>query len=531
MSYVVLARKYRPKQFCDLVGQDTVTQTIQNAIRLGRVHHALIFTGTRGVGKTTAARILAKALNCEKNGPSIIACDECSNCKEIALGQNIDVFEIDGASSTSVDDVRQLRETVRYAPNKSKHKIYIIDEVHMLSNSAFNALLKTLEEPPSNVFFIFATTEPHKIPETIHSRCQRFDFKAISYVQIKRHLEEIAKKEGIIITDASLLLISKQAQGSLRDALSILDQVLAFALSEDKKITDKDVVFILGQTDHALIQAIFDGVVNHKVHAVLEVFDSIKNQGLDLKGLLSTLLNHVRDMLVLKATSDHALLGLSKDEFEYFESLSKKIDERELIRFFEILKSTLLDLPRVSFQDQLVEVALIKMCASVPSLSVASVINQVEEVMKQVTEKEAPSHKMSQSEITNTDVQKQDDRSFKHLLDLVKKEKPPYAAILAQSSKQTLNGNTLTLCFATGSFYIERAKDDAFLKCIQNAWKTLYGQSIVIHVQSIDHTIETSVDNVSNKEIQRQALGHPSVQKAVSLFDAKIEEVRPLKTS
>ena len=259
MSYVVLARKWRPQKFSDLVGQEAITKTLQNAIELERVSHALLFTGSRGVGKTTSARILAKGLNCEK-GPTVDPCDECSNCKEIVAGSSVDVFEVDGASNTKVDEIRELLENVQYRPSKSRHKIYIIDEVHMLSTHSFNALLKTLEEPPPGVIFIFATTEPHKIPDTILSRCQRFDFKQISQDRIAEHLKVILKEEKISFTDASIHMVSKQAAGSLRDALSHLDQVIAFS---GDKISDEDVASVLGLTDRELVLKSLEAFFQH----------------------------------------------------------------------------------------------------------------------------------------------------------------------------------------------------------------------------------------------------------------------------
>ncbi len=227
MSYLVLARKYRPQRFEDLVGQEHVARTLCNAIALQRVHHAFLFTGARGVGKTSAARILAKALCCAL-GPTATPCGTCEFCREIVGGQSVDVLEIDGASNTGVDDVRTLRESVRYAPAKGKSKVYIIDEVHMLSTSAFNALLKTLEEPPPHVVFIFATTEVHKIPSTIMSRCQRYDFKLVPTARLTDHLSQVLTQEGIAFERDGLRLLARQAAGSVRDGLSLLDQVIAY---------------------------------------------------------------------------------------------------------------------------------------------------------------------------------------------------------------------------------------------------------------------------------------------------------------
>ncbi|MGE5855121.1 MAG: DNA polymerase III subunit gamma/tau, partial [Syntrophaceae bacterium] len=227
MEYLVLARKWRPQVFEDVVGQDHVITTLRNAIRLGRVAHAFIFSGPRGVGKTSVARILAKALNCEK-GPSEIPCNACANCREITEGSSMDVREIDGASNRGIDEIRELRENVKFSPSSSRYKIYIIDEVHMLTKEAFNALLKTLEEPPEHVMFIFATTEVHKVPATILSRCQRFDFRRISIEEIMTRLRYIAGEEKVTIDEDALMVIAKKGDGSLRDSQSIFDQVRSF---------------------------------------------------------------------------------------------------------------------------------------------------------------------------------------------------------------------------------------------------------------------------------------------------------------
>jgi len=249
MSYLVLARKWRPQLFEEVIGQRHVTQTLQNAISQQRVAHAFLFTGARGVGKTSSARILAKALNCEK-GLRTNPCNECASCQEITHGTSMDVIEIDGASNRGIDEIRELRENVRYTPAKSRYKVYIIDEVHMLTKEAFNALLKTLEEPPPHIVFIFATTEPHKIPATILSRCQRYDFKRIPFREVVESLKWIVEKEGIQISQRGLLSIAQGSEGSLRDAQSLLDQVIAYS---GREIRDEDVVEVLGLIDRRVL--------------------------------------------------------------------------------------------------------------------------------------------------------------------------------------------------------------------------------------------------------------------------------------
>ncbi|MFT6160919.1 MAG: DNA polymerase-3 subunit gamma/tau, partial [Myxococcota bacterium] len=278
MSYLAIARKYRPGTFDEIVGQEHVTRTLRNAIARGRVHHAFLFTGARGVGKTTAARALAKSLNCER-GPTADPCGECASCVEIAAGRNPDLIEIDGASNNSVDDIRDLCDNVQYAPQRGGSKIYLIDEVHMLSKGAFNALLKTLEEPPPHVVFIFATTEPNKIPDTILSRVQRFDFKRIPEQGVITRLARIAEAEGSGVSEHGLRLIARAGEGSMRDSESLLDQVISFAGPE---VSDQEVADILGLVDRRLLHDMLAGLVSGNAGKCLDVVATVYEYGYDL---------------------------------------------------------------------------------------------------------------------------------------------------------------------------------------------------------------------------------------------------------
>src|SRR5271169_7098780 len=295
MSYQVIARKYRPQRFRDVVGQEHVTQTLAHAIERKRIAHAYLFCGPRGTGKTTIARIFAKCLNCT-DGPKVDFAEDDPKAKEIADGRSMDVLEIDGASNRGIDEVRELRETVKYVPASSRFKIYIIDEVHMLTKEAFNALLKTLEEPPAHVKFIFATTEPQKVLPTILSRCQRFDLRRIPANLIVKHLKEISKKEKVSIDDEALAAIARGAEGGLRDAESALDQLIAFC---GNKIAEADVLSVFGLVAHDRIAALTDAILDGETTKALQVLKGLDDAGKDLQRLVADLLDHFRNLLVV----------------------------------------------------------------------------------------------------------------------------------------------------------------------------------------------------------------------------------------
>src|SRR3569832_927710 len=322
MTYLVLARKYRPPRFTEQVGQEHVARTLTIAIAQNRVHHAFLFTGARGVGKTSAARSLAKALSCV-NGPTAEPCGVCESCVEIAAGNSVDVVEIDGASNTGVDDVRTLREGVRYLPAKGRLKIYIIDEVHMLSTSAFNALLKTLEEPPAHVVFIFATTEAHKIPTTILSRTQRYDFKLIPTAQLVAHLEGILKAEAIPFQPDGLRLLARQAAGSVRDGLSLLDQVIAYV--GEARISREIVSEVLGVADRSLLVDVARAVIGRDVATTLRALAAAVERGIDLGQLARAYLSLLRDIEVVARVggADLAdLIDVTAEELEVLRALA-----------------------------------------------------------------------------------------------------------------------------------------------------------------------------------------------------------------
>ncbi len=371
MSYQVIARKWRPQSFDQLVGQTHISQTLINALRNGRVPHALLFTGPRGTGKTSSARIFAKSLRCP-NAVDFVPCNVCPECQDIALGRSVNVMEIDGASNNGVDAIRELRDTVSYAPSSGKFKIYIIDEVHMLSTSAFNALLKTLEEPPSHVVFIMATTEVHKIPQTILSRCQRFDFRSISTRQVSDHLAAICKKEGVQADDDALWIIARQGEGSMRDSQSLLDQVITFA---NGPLTRENVVQILGLTDRALLLQTLTGLANRDTALILEVIEKIRKAGYEPGLYAKDLLENIRNLLMFKiAKNPSEILELPDSEIRFLESLAVDLTEEEIHMLFDMALKGAADIPKSSDPRIVLEMVLLRMAQAPKITSLANLL-------------------------------------------------------------------------------------------------------------------------------------------------------------
>ena len=377
--YVVIARKYRPQTFDEVIGQDPIATTLKNAITLNRIGHAYLFTGPRGVGKTSMARIFAKALNC-KNGPTVEPCSKCPACLEIEGSRSLDVLEIDGASNRGIDEIRELRENVKFSPSSGKFKIYIIDEVHQITDAAFNALLKTLEEPPAHVKFIFATTASHKVPATILSRCQRFDFRRIPTEQIAATLKEICKKEKIKIEDEALFVIAKAADGSLRDSQSILDQI---ASSAEDKISKENVFQSLGFLEEERLFELMDALVRKDAKSALLILDGVLKEGKDPALFMEKLLEHTRNLLFLRVSDKLADLVDATDSYK--KSLLKQKDSftlEDLFYFFSVITHTLQTLKRFEMKRIPLEIALIKLAHKVPMEELSQVLEALKGSLK-----------------------------------------------------------------------------------------------------------------------------------------------------
>ena len=552
MSYLVLARKWRPQTFEELIGQEHVSRTLCNAITLNRVAHAFLFTGVRGVGKTTAARILAKALNCEQ-GPTPTPCNQCVNCREITAGNAVDVLEIDGASNTGVDDVREIIENVRYQPAKSRFKIYIIDEVHMLSTSAFNALLKTLEEPPAHVKFIFATTDPHKVPHTIHSRCQRYDFKRIPLRLIADRLAGIAQSEGVEITSRALFLVAREGEGSMRDAQSLLDQVIAFA---GKMVRDEDVVAALGVADRRTLFAIADAVIDHQPSRALELLAELHANGDDMRRLARDLLEHVRDLAVTRLAPGADLLpDLPDEERADVQRQAQEIGAEDLDRAFQILMKTEAEIGRVPYPKLLMEMTLIKLATLTPVVPLEQVLDRIADLERGLDAAPAPSSpsgsppQSGRSTPVRDPVARNPPRladapapapsppsavgatphagggNWDDFLAFVAKEKVTLLPYLKSSQVPSLDGGVLALSAPRGYYYDYLAQHT---QLVQDLAASFFGrpQRVTVSAAEVAAPSGESAAAESPAALHEAALGNPVVRAAVEILGGEVQEVK-----
>ncbi len=550
MSYRVLALKYRSQTFEEVVGQQHVTQTLANAIAADRVAHAILFAGPRGTGKTTIARIMAKAMNCEK-GPLATPCNQCTACREITAGHSADVFEIDGASNNGVEQVRELRENARYKPAYSRYKIYIIDEVHMLSTSAFNALLKTLEEPPEHVLFMFATTEPQKIPVTILSRCQRHDLRRIRLNRIVAHMQEISAKEEIEVPEESLALIAKESGGSMRDALSLLDQVL---VTSDGKIRHKAVLDILGAVDQALVEEMANALFHNDIPLLLKRVDEAYHHGQDLYRLFADLLDHIRLLLTLKLAPDaqmeEDLPGLDHAEIK---RTVADTPADYLALLFEALYKEEPGMRRAAFPRMALEMILIKVGQIQPVLPIEQLIEKLDLLRREIhqirksgsdlqgepIELAAPSEKSAAefesspmetvppiSAETGKKVSEQD--VWSTIVSKVAETAPSLAANLSESQLKSHKAHILTVVFQGNSFDLKRVKKPDNLNHISRMAQEVIGAKVkvVFEADGVQKK-QTHKKNSKQREmaLQKKALNHPMVEDALRKFEGEIVRV------
>ena len=527
MSYLVLARKWRPQTFDDLTGQEPVAHILRNALAHNKVAHAYIFSGPRGVGKTTTARILAKALNCE-SGPTPDPCGKCPSCLEVADGSSIDVSEIDGASNTGVDNIRDLREKVRYAPSSGRYKVYIIDEAHMLSTSAFNALLKTLEEPPPHVIFVLATTEPKKIPPTVLSRCQHLPFSRMSGHKIKERLKTIADAEGIKIASSPLEMITRAADGSMRDALTLLDQLTSF--SDD--ISASDVQDLLGITDVETLAGLAASVIEGNSKEILTLIATLTDTGTDLKPFMRDFLQFIRNLLISKITGGtDGILDLGEEEAKAIAGIRDTVSEEYLaLVLSELIKAE----PgvRTAFYPRIaLEMTLIKL----------SMLNRFKSITEALQTLQCPNSPLPKKQASpRIAASAAQDRSgyggppekiaikvmegvslpaiWEAMINRVNEVNHPLASKLGEGSI-TFGANAIQIVFTGGcSVHAESVGEN--LPLIKKMLDDLSGMSIAV-------SIETAASStVSKKDLKERALQDPIVQDALELFEGRILDLK-----
>lgn len=383
MAYLSLYRKWRPQTFEDMVGQRHVVRTLKNAIRTGRIAHAYLFAGPRGTGKTSTAKLLAKAVNCA-HGPTEEPCDKCPSCVSIREGRSLDVIEIDAASNRGIDEIRDLREKVKYAPSEGRYKVYIIDEVHMLTTEAFNALLKTLEEPPSHVIFVLATTEPYRIPATILSRCQRFDFRLFTMEELVEHLKRVSASVGVEVQDEAITMVARYAQGSMRDALSLLDQCVSFG---GQTITVKDVVEILGVAGEESLLRFSELILARDTQGLLRFVAELSASGMDLRQFLADSLEHFRNLLVVKETGSLELVDATQSYKQELARSAARFQTLDLIRIIDVLSAAEADIKRSPMPRLVMEVAVVKLAELTSDdtpLGIAQRVRDVEGLVRRV---------------------------------------------------------------------------------------------------------------------------------------------------
>lgn len=542
-TYVVLARKWRSAQFKDIVGQGHIVRTLMNSIRTDRIHHAYLFCGSRGIGKTSIARIFSKAIRCEARSEKdgwLYSCDQCASCKEITQTHSVDVIEIDGASNNGVDAIREIRENAKFLPASGQKKIYIIDEVHMLTTAAFNALLKTLEEPPEHVLFIFATTESHKIPATILSRCQRYDFGRVSVSQIHPHLKNITQQEGIEAEPSALTLIAKSAEGSMRDALSLLDQVIAYS---GKKVTELSVRESLGLIAQTQVLEILRGVLERDSKKALHQVEQVYQGGQDLRTLARALLESIHALLLIRVgASDQELQERSAEERKELDALAplRPIEELELL--FQVIHHGIESLARSPHPKIILDILLIK-CAEAEGLSPVptqdlhprSSTSLAAPALPAPTNPPAPV-KNTTTAVATPPTSEPKAKTIEGLIALIRKTRPFLASVLEYAGDIVLPtgpGESLLLRFREeDSHKKDQLSGRDYTKQLQQSAETYFGFPVMIQLESVrlakveSIAVKKEKDRQSRESKAREALeSHPLVREARSLFGGEFSKI------
>jgi DNA polymerase-3 subunit gamma/tau len=560
MSYKIFARKYRPQAFEEVIGQKSVVRTIQNAIQTGRISQAYLFSGMRGTGKTSMARILARALNCT-NGPTANPCKiedkdraddknkPCDYCAAISEDRAIDVLEIDGASNRGIDDIKLLRESLKYKAIYTRYKVVIIDEVHQITKEGFNALLKTLEEPPPNTVFIFATTEFHKVPATIVSRCQHFEFRKISHKDIINHLVEIARKEAITVTPASLSMIAEAADGSIRDAQSLLDQAVAFS---GDNIGDEDLKTILGTIGQDVLFRSSTAVLGEKPEDVFPLVESVVAAGYDLRFLFGKLIEHFRALLLVRSVEKpEDLLLASAEELQALRDQAKKATAEELLRYLLALQQAEAGLKYSAMPRIYLEAFLIKLCHFRKIVPLQELIRDVESLKKEplrtfprppvpgASPAGAPSasgpgrpvpagdRPEGPASAAKTALPPQKD-VFKRVLEKLATDRAPLAALLAQYSSVMVKDNVLEVFFASGKGFFVTSIQEKDIRAVERAASEVLGRETKVRFAE-----ENAADGGPirpGRELET-ALKDPAVQFFMNTFKASVLSADPIPAS
>jgi len=572
MPYVVLARRWRPQLFKDVVGQEHVTRTLQNAISANRIAHAYLFSGPRGVGKTTVARILAKAVNCME-GTQSEPCGKCNICKEISASGSIDVIEMDAASNRRIDEIRELIENVKFSPVSGRYKVYIIDEAHMLTTEAFNALLKTLEEPPGHVIFILATTEPHKIPLTILSRCQRFDFRMLARQEIVDRLKKLAAADNISIDDEALSMIAESADGSLRDAESLFDQLLSFGsgeiqtegdeleqvhnvgsdtvVKEEVSISNEEVSKLLGFGAYHLLDQLVGNIIQNDTSESLKTLSELAEHGADLSQCLKKLISYFRDLMVYKVNPD--LIDAPETKLQQLAKHSEAASIDKFMKIARIFAQTESDIKQLGYERLNLELSLVKLSrlkdGSIPLDEVLGKLEEIESKLASgsvtsvsaVAESE-PIYRIAaasiEEEAEEEQVENADEESdplratWLKLLDAVKeKESPMHHAFLKEASPISISDDCLTIDFLPKfNWHREQVQEPETRKAVETQLSKLMGKPMRFKVKdgnSPDSDEETEQESSrSQRDMQLDAQQDESVRLVLDVFDGRVVEVK-----
>ncbi|MCT4605501.1 MAG: DNA polymerase III subunit gamma/tau [Marinisporobacter sp.] len=537
MSYVALYRKWRPRIFEDVVGQGHITQTLKNQIKNHNIAHAYLFCGTRGTGKTSTAKIFARAVNC-LNPKDFDPCNECEICNGIQHESIMDVIEIDAASNNGVDDIRELRENVKYPPTRGKYKVYIVDEVHMLSTGAFNALLKTLEEPPSYVIFILATTEPHKIPATILSRCQRFDFKRVKESDIVKRMTYICSEMNIEVEEGVFRLIARNSDGAMRDALSILDQCISFGLG---KITYDDVINILGTVSEDIMFRLIDYIGEQNAKDAMELIQDLVSSGKDIHQFIKDLIEHYRNLMMTKVSKDlEGVINLSKENINRLVEQGKKLDTNSIIRAIRELSQTAVDAKYATQPRILLEVAVIKLTQPMLDNSIEALIERVETLEKIIQSGEIKVEKIAKTEIKkeeNIENKQEEDAPIKvenlktvnfdtlkkgwdKILKVIKKRKISIYAVLMEGQLIKVENNALVVAFRKGfGFHKEASGKSPYKEFIEGVIAEILGQKVQLKC-----VMEDELDDLPKGE-EGSSEQDQEIEKIIEMFGEDLVEI------